>query len=559
MGCQKLSKVFDTSFSPSLLMGSSAVCYLSKLLTEGNLMSLDISIQREAIRLFLMKHSNRYIADYLRISPTSVARLKKRIESSGYTKEDFLKLNDTEFISALKSPSSNKSTYKRDQPDWTYVQRELTNKKLTLMQLWLEYIANTNSHNKEKMSYSHYARLFRRHIKSQRISMRQLHAPGEKMFVDFCGQTVPIYLMEDEKIHKAQIFVAVLGNSSFTFAYAVMSQSTEDWIKCHEEAFQFYGGVPKQVVSDNLKAAILKHTSKEIIVNQQFEELSEHYNFLINPARVRKPKDKSLVEVAVKIIQNSILAALRNHKFFDINDLNKMILTHLQELNRKKSKAYPASRQSLFETMEKQALSPLPKELYGFTKWIYGIKIPDDYHIEYLGSFYSVPYTFRFSTVDMRISSDGIEFLKNRQRIAYHVKIQPGQKNTIFEHMPLAHQQYSESDSTSLLEWAKKVGPNTFKWAEIQIKNKRSFAQGVKNTLQLKKWVQQNSYLPRLESACEFVLKNNITAWKFLRNVIKNNAVAQFEIEPTAWVAEHENLRGADYYQQGDEDDTTNN
>ena len=113
-----------------------------------------------------------------------------------------------------------------------------------------------------------------------------------------------------------------------------------------------------------------------------------------------------------------------------------MILTHLQELNRKKSKAYPASRQSLFETMEKQALSPLPKELYGFTKWIYGIKIPDDYHIEYLGSFYSVPYTFRFSTVDMRISSDGIEFLKNRQRIAYHLKIQPGQKNTIFEHSP---------------------------------------------------------------------------------------------------------------------------
>ena len=230
--------------------------------------------------------------------------------------------------------------------------------------------------------------------------MRQFHLPGEKMFVDFCGKTVPILNIDTGEETKAQIFVAALGGSSYTFAYAVGSQSSVDWVKCHVEAMKYFGGVPKQVIPDNLKAAIIKNTKYDVVVNQAFEECAEHYGFLIIPARVKKPKDKALAEVSVQIVQRWVLARLRHRKFFNLDELNQAILECLEILNKKQTRAYPKSRFQLFTELEKPVLLPLPAQEYEISSWLYQVKVPEDYHIKYNESYYSVPYQHRFKKVD---------------------------------------------------------------------------------------------------------------------------------------------------------------
>jgi len=510
-------------------------------------MRISISIQREIIRLIGKGHSNRQIALILKISPSTVSTYHGYLKRTTCSLNELISMDDAQFSYLMGTEKHGYSTHKHI-PDWNIIQQELTKKNVTKALLWEEYLFGLSSAPQKALSYAQFLRRYKDWLKSQRMSMRQFFLPGEKMFVDFCGQTMPVIDGDSGEIQRAQIFVAVLGASSYTFAYAVPSQKTEHWIKCHSKAFDFFGGIPEEIVPDNLKAAVIKHTRNEIITNQAYEECAEFYGFRIMPARSRKPKDKSLAEIGVQIVQRWILASLRNRSFFSIEELNAAILQGIDKLNAKQSKTYQASRLTRFIEMEQQALKLLPQSHYIQAEWHYGIKVPDDYHLYWQKSYYSVPYRYRFSTVDIKATESTIEILFNRNRIALHSRLSSPGKSTHPEHMPDEHRYQAEQTPEELLVWADSIGPHVKKWVQLNIEQKRHYANGLKSARRLKKWARQEQNKERLDSGCEFVLRYNILSFEHLKRIIKNKSDLITPREATSWVKQHGNLRGADYY-----------
>ena len=266
-------------------------------------MQTPIITQREIVRLLEQRQlSNRAIARQLSISHNTVAVIRSRLQVTGLSHSELVTQTDETFARALgttRKPSKTETLL----PEWHELQTELQKRDITLALLWEEYRLANQNQLERCLSYSQFARRFRQWLKQQRISMRQFHKPGEKVFVDFCGRTMPIINPDSGESTPAQVFVGVLGGSGLTFAYAVPSQKTHDWIECHIKMFDFFGGVPQQVVPDNLKSAIIKHNRDEVITNAAYADWAEHYDVLIAPARSRKPKDKSLAEVGVQIVQ----------------------------------------------------------------------------------------------------------------------------------------------------------------------------------------------------------------------------------------------------------------
>jgi len=228
-------------------------------------------------------------------------------------------------------------------PDWPSLHRELvTRKDLTLMLLWQEYKASEPN----GYQYSYFCDLYRQWHGKLDIAMRQEHRAGEKMFVDYCGRTVPIIDAATGEVREAQVFVAVLGASNYTYAEATWSQSLPDWIGSHVRTFAFLGGVSRAVVPDNLRSAVNKACRYEPDLNPTYAELAAHYGTAVVPARVRKPKDKAKAEVGVQIVQRFVLAALRNRTFFCLAEANAAIRERLELLNNRPFKKLPGCRAS---------------------------------------------------------------------------------------------------------------------------------------------------------------------------------------------------------------------
>lgn len=510
-------------------------------------MRISVSVQREIVRLIRQGLSNNRIALILKISPTTVRTYRVHLAGLSCSPDELIATEDARFSILLGTRLQRYATQKLI-PDWFTIQQELTKKNVSKALLWEEYLLSLSAEPERALSYSQFLRRYNDWLKSRRMSMRQFFQPAEKMFVDFCGHTMPVINPESGEVIKAQIFVAVLGASSYTFACAVPSQKTEQWIKCHSEAFVFFGGVPEEVVPDNLKAAVIKHTRDEIVTNQAYEECAEYYGFRIMPARSRRPKDKSLAEIGVQIVQRWVLAPLRNRSFFSIDELNAAISAGIEKLNAKESKTYQASRLARFNDIEKQALAPLPQQPYTQSEWQYHIRVPDDYHVVWQKSHYSVPYRYRFSVVDIKITDNTLEVLLNRVRIALHQCLKKPGKSTHPEHMPDEHRYQAEQEPGELLLWAESIGPSVRLWVQMNLEQRRHYASGLKSVRRLKKWVREEQNHKRTESGCEFALRFNILSFEQLKRIIKNKSDLMPQRESTSWVKQHGNLRGADYY-----------
>ena len=511
-------------------------------------MKISVCIQREIARSIELGLSNRIIARHLGISPTTVSDFRKRLLISNKTYQDLARLDDSSFLSALGTKTKVYNSAKKA-VDWSHIQDELRRPNVTLNLLWQEYLYCNKDVPTMCLSYSQFGRLFNKWLKTQRISMRQIHVPGERFFVDFCGQSIDIVNSITGETRKAYIFVGVLGASSYIFAHAVSSQSSKDWIECHIQAFKFLEGVPKQVVPDNLKAAVIKHTKNEIQINREYQECAEHYNFLINPARSRKPKDKSLAEIGVQIVQRCILARFRNIKFFSIEELNAEIAKGIALINKKASKSYGnKNRHQRFLEMDKPVLLPLPMQPYEISSWIHNVTISDDYHVEYSGSYYSVPYQYRFHKVDLRITRTMIEVLLNRQGIACHQLLSTPGISRLTEHMPESHRYQLNQEPEALLAWAEQIGPSVLLWVQYNLENRKDFANGLKAVKNLRNWVRESQNHARLETACEFALHYNIFSFSRLKNIVGSGCDIRQPIEQTSWVKQHCNLRGSEYY-----------
>lgn len=511
-------------------------------------MRIEVPVQRSVVRhIAQTAMSNRAIGLANNVSPTTVSELRWRFEQTELPWEALATLPDEAFTTTLGT-QRNASPSGKFIPDWSVVAKEMELRDMTLALLYEEYLAELESEKERSLCYSHFTALFRAWKKTQRISMRQFHRAGDKMFVDFCGKTMPITDPTTGEEEYVQIFVSVLGASGYTFAYAVPTQRVGDWTECNVKAFEFYGGAPRHIVTDNLKSAVIKNTKAHIVLNRCYADMAEHYGSCILPARSRKPKDKSLAEVMVQIVQRWVLAPLRKRRFFSIDELNKEILKGIHLLNAKTSKTYKKSRLQRFEELDRFALRPLPAERFELSQWRYNVRVPEDYHVEYMGSQYSVPYQYAHNMVDLRASSRMLEVILGHQRIASHaLRTEPG-VSTLQSHMPISHQEQARDEPDALMEWARKIGPETLGWVQKNLLERRDFANGLRAVCRLRHWVREEQNTDRLESACACATQRKRFGFEDLKSIITKNTDLKPRPDNTAWVRQHANIRGADYF-----------
>ena len=489
----------------------------------------------------------RAIARSLTMSHATVGEYLKRATRSGLSWPLPEDLDEARLERLLFPPPVMIPADQRPLPDWAHIHQELKRKGVTLGLLWEEYQGAFPAGYR----YSRFCDLYRAWVGTLRLSMRQVHVAGEKLFVDYAGQTLPIVNRHSGEIREAQLFVAALGASSQTFAEATWTQGLPDWIGSHTRAFAFFGGVPQIIIPDNLKSGVTKPCRYEPDLNPTYAEMAAHYGCAVIPARVRKPKDKAKVEVAVQVAERFILARLRHRTFFSLAEANAAINELVEQLNRRPFKKLPGSRQQLFETLDRPALAALPAQPYQFAEWRQA-RVNIDYHVEVDGHYYSVPYALVKEPLDVRLTATTVECLHKGQRVASHVRsFERGRHSTVPEHMPKSHRTYAEWTPQRLVSWAAKTGPATAALAEAILASRTHPQQGYRSVLGLIRLAK--TYSPeRLEAACQRALALRACRLKSIASILKTGLDRQPLPETTgtqrSLLPRHDNIRGATYY-----------
>lgn len=454
-------------------------------------------------------------------------------------------LDDTALAQKLQPPTSA-ATPTFPLPDLQQLHQELRHKGVTLQLLWEEYAAQ---HPAGHYSYSHFCVLYREFRRRLSPTMRQTHAAGDKLFIDYCGPTVPVVDATTGEIHQANIFVAVLGASNYTYAEATWTQRLPDFIGSHRRAFEFFGGVPRLVVPDNLKSGVSAACRYEPLLTRTYHDMLAHYRTAALPARPYKPRDKAKVEVGVQVVERWILARLRKQTFFSLIELNLTIKDLLLQLNRKPFKKLPGSRASQFAALDQPALRPLPSQSYDFAEWKKA-RVHIDYHVEIDGHYYSVPHTLIRRQLDVRLTATTVECLLNGQRVAVHPRSdRKGGHSTITQHMPKAHRAHLEWTPGRFLNWALEIGPSTRDLVEHLLTNRPHPEMGFRSCLGLLSLAKRFGKL-RLEAACQRALALSAPTRRSVLSILEKGLDQQPLPEPIAeaQLPDHENIRGSAYY-----------
>jgi transposase len=445
------------------------------------------------------------------------------------------------FVLPARDPS-------RPLPDWRYVDAELRRKGVTRELLWHEYKA---AHPETGYSYAQFSRHYRAWKSRLDLPMRQEHRAGEKLFVDFPGQRLPIWdRRTGALVLGAELFVGVLGASNYLFAEAVAGQDLASWIDAHVHAFEFFGAVPDIVVCDNLAAGVTRPDRYEPEINATYAEMAGHYGTAIVPTRVRKPRDKAKVEAGVLLAERWILAVVRNRRFFSLAEANAVIRELVVALNNKPFKKLPGSRRSVFESLERPAMRPLPATRYEFGAWKIGLKVNIDYHVEFDRHYYSVPYQLVGARVDLRATSAGIEVFHSAKRVASHLRSrQIGHHSTDPAHMPEAHRRHAEWTPSRIVAWAAKTGPSTAALAEEIMATRTHPEHGYRACLGIIRLADKYG-TDRLEAAAARALAVRTLTYRSVASILANRLEDQpLPVSANRVHPAHPNLRGPRYYQ----------
>ena len=445
----------------------------------------------------------------------------------------------------LLSIAQSNVKLKTETIDFQSIHTELKRKGVTLQLLWEEYIEAGIL----DISYSQLTRRYKAWRTKQPKSMRQNHKAGDKVFVDYSGQTFDIIDPITNQVRTAQIFIGVLGASNYTYAEATWSQQLEDWIRSHVRMFDYFGGVTALIVPDNLKSAIHKSCKYEPDTNPTYAEFVRHYSTAVLPARPYKPKDKSKAEGGVLLVQRWILARLRNETFVGLDELNNAIRKLLKTLNSKQFKKLPGSRQSLFEEIDKPTLKPLPKVEFEY-KHFKRVKVNIDYHFELLGHYYSVPNHYVGEHLDIWHNNHIVEVYLNGKQISSHVKSDLKGKHTTNEkHMPKSHRKQAQWSPERFINWGKSIGKNTQMVVEYLLKSRDHQEQAFRTCLGLLSLTKKYSN-EKLELACHYAIENNIRSYKSIKSILSKELYLNFDLNITQSepVLSHENIRGSQYY-----------
>jgi transposase len=506
---------------------------------------------REVLRLKLqLGLSDRDIAESCKVGKTTVGEYVQRAREAGLSYPLPEDLDDEALLDKLY-PVKEKAQGK-PLPDWEVIHRERQRKGVTLFLLWQEYKAQ----HSEGYEYSFFTVLYNEWKAGLDVVMRQDHKAGEKLFVDYAGMTLAITNSSTGEITDAQVFVAVLGASNYTFAEVTASQRLPDWLASHVRAFEFFGGVPVLVIPDNLKAGVKNPCYYEPELNPAYADLAQHYSVAVLPTRVRRPKDKAKVEVGVQIVERHLLAPLRDRTFFSVREANDAMRELLDQLNTRPMQKLGRSRREVFEELEKPALRPLPVSAYQLATWKKAT-VNIDYHVELEGHYYSVPYHFAKKQVEIRFTQTTVEIYHQHKRIASHARatspFSKGRHSTVTEHMPKAHQKYLEWTPGRFISWAGKVGEATALVVQTILENRPHPQHGYRSCLGIMRLGKLYGEA-RLEAACKRACFLRSFSFQSIKSILQH----QLDKEPLPQSPEptnqntqklHANLRGASYYQ----------
>lgn len=500
---------------------------------------------RDVLRLKAAGHSRRQVAQSCGIARSTVAEYLKRAEAAGLSWPELSEIDDAELERKLFRPPVSLPAEQRALPEWPSVHRELKRKGVTLQLLWDEYKAA----NPEGYQYSWFCEHYRDWLGKVDVVMRQDHRAGEKLFVDYAGLTVPLIDRASGEVTDAQIFVAVLGASNYSYAEATLSQTLPDWIGSHVRAFNYFGSVPAIVVPDNLKSGVHLAHRYEPEINATYAEMARHYGVAIVPARSAKPRDKAKVEAGVLVVERWILARLRDRPLFSLAELNAAMTELLEVLNRRAFKKLPGTRRSLFETLDRPAMGPLPACAYEYAEWK-KVRVNIDYHVALDKHYYSVPYQLVKEELEARITAHTVELLHKGKRVASHRRSQrPGGHTSVTAHMPRAHRDYAEWTPERLVRWAAETGPATAKLVETILTSRPHPQHGFRACLGIMRLGKRYG-AKRLEAASRRALAIGACSYKSVESILKNGLdkkpLPATTIESPA--IEHDNLRGPGYY-----------
>lgn len=493
---------------------------------------------REVLRLKADGFSDRQIAAAIGSARSTVQACVRRAAAAGLSWPLPSQLDEADLQALLYRRSVPLLATPR--PDFAYLHRELRRRGVTRMLLWQEY----KSAHPDGWQYSVFCDQYRRWLATQEVVLRQDHAPGEKLFVDYAGDTLPITDRHSGLIQHAQIFVAVLGYSNYSYVEASLTQRIDDWLGAQVRALTFFGGAPRAIVPDNLKSAVNKAHRYDPDVSRSYQEFAEHYDLAVLPARVRKPRDKAKVEAGVLIVERWILARLRHRTFFSLAELNAALAILVEHLNARPFKKMDGCRRSRFDAGERATLKPLPSRPYEFAAWRVA-KVHPDYHIEVDRAYYSVPYRFVGAQVDVRLSAESVEIFHFGKRIAVHPRARErAQRSTRRVDRPDRHIAVLEHSVERLYAQSSAIGPATVELLKCHVaarKHPEEALRGAQGILRL----ADDFSAAHLEAACERALILKAYSYRAVRTLLQVPLAAPL---PPVLDLPHENVRGAHYF-----------
>jgi transposase len=502
---------------------------------------------REILRLtYSVRVPGREIARRLGIAPSTVRETVTRFQAAGLAWPLADDVTEEALEASLYGAAGSKQGHRRiAEPDWAAIQRELKRKHVTLSIVWDEYIEQ----HPDGYRYSRFCELYRGWEGRLSLTMRQSHAGGDKLFVDYAGDGVPVVDRLTGEIRYAQIFVAVMGASNFTYAQATWTQGLADWIAAHTQAFAVIGGVPRLLVPDNTKVAVIKACLYDPQINRTYAEMATHYDTAILPARPRRPRDKAKVELGVLLVERWLLGRLRHRTFFNLNEVNAAIGEFLTRLNEERPiRRLGVTRRQLLEELDRPMLKPLPAEPYVFAERRMR-RVGLDYHVEVDGHYYSVPHRFVRAEIEARSTARTVELFVRGERIAAHLRMSGNHKHTtVADHMPSSHRRYADWTIERIRQDAAAIGPITAALCEQILEHKRHPEQGFRACLGIVRLAKPFG-AERLEAAAARAIDIGARTYGSVKSILDNNLDRHPAHKPADGAAiVHPNIRGPRYY-----------
>lgn len=502
---------------------------------------------RQALQLLAdASLSTRQVAAALGISKTTVSEIAMYARDAGVGWPQAAALSDDELQVRLYPPPRPRSST-RLEPDYAALHQELKRPGVTLQLLWEEYSVAAGE---AAYRYSAFCEKYRTWAKRLKRSMRQIHPGGERLFVDYAGQTVPVVDAATGEIRRAQVFVAVLGASNYTYACATWQQTAADWVGAIIATLTFIGGVPKLLVPDQPRALIANPDAYEPVTARLMQELGEHYGVAVLPARPGRPQDKAKVEVGVQVVERWILARMRHRRFFSLAELNRAITQLLADLNQRPFKKLPGCRSAAFAALDAPALKPLPAMPMVLAQFK-PARVNIDYHVAFEGHYYSVPHQHVGAAVELRITAGTLEVLLRRQRIAAHaLNHHAGGFTTVAEHMPASHRAHRQWTPAKLVGWGERIGAATAGVVRWQMEHRTHPEQGYRACLGLMRLAREYGD-ERLEAACARAQSIRAPHYRSVKSILASGLDRRDSSllgGDTASMPAHDNVRGPSYY-----------